>query len=138
MEGLNKHAANTADPLVPTGATETSGNDDDAYTDNISTAEVGDTPASADVRATTTAQNTFDRPFDPTRDPQWVDPANPTTFNDPQRMAAVTQLFYTTNWLHDYWYDSGFNEAAGNAQVDNYGRGGVAGDPLKVEAQDDA
>ena len=21
------------------------------------------------------------------------------------------------NWLHDYWYDSGFNEAAGNAQL---------------------
>src|SRR5262249_30479787 len=46
------------------------------------------------------------------------------------------QLFYTVNWLHDYWYDSGFDEAAGNAQSDNYGRGGMAGDPLLAEAQD--
>ncbi len=53
-------------------------------------------------------------------------------------MAAVTQLFYTNNWLHDYWYDSGFNEAAGNAQLDNFGRGGVGGDPLRAEAQDGA
>ena len=43
-------------------------------------------------------------------------------------MAAVTQLFYVNNWLHDWWYDSGFNEAAGNAQHNNYGRGGLGGD----------
>src|SRR5438046_2434500 len=51
-------------------------------------------------------------------------------------MAAVTQLFYITNWLHDYWYDSGFDEAGGNAQKSNFGRGGVEGDPLHVEGQD--
>jgi hypothetical protein len=53
-------------------------------------------------------------------------------------MAAVTALFYTTNWLHDFWYDNGFIEATGNAQLDNYGRGGVDGDPLHAEAEDDA
>ena len=53
-------------------------------------------------------------------------------------MASVTQVFYVTNWLHDWWYDSGFNEAAGNAQKDNFGRGGVAGDPLHAEAQNGA
>ena len=26
------------------------------------------------------------------------------------------------NYLHDYFYDYGFDEAAGNAQQDNYGR----------------
>ena len=51
-------------------------------------------------------------------------------------MAAVTQLFYVTNWLHDWCYDSGFDEAAGNAQHDNFGRGGLGGDPLHAEAQD--
>src|SRR5262249_13402071 len=51
-------------------------------------------------------------------------------------MAAITQLFYTTNWLHDYWYDSGFDESAGNAQQNNFGRGGAGSDPLHVEAQD--
>jgi hypothetical protein len=43
-----------------------------------------------------------------------------------------------TNWLHDYYYDSGFDEAAGNAQKSNYGRGGVENDPLLAEAQDSA
>jgi hypothetical protein len=40
--------------------------------------------------------------------------------------------------MHDYWYDSGFNEAGKNAQRDNYGRMGVGGDPLHAEAQDSA
>jgi hypothetical protein len=35
-----------------------------------------------------------------------------------QSMAAITQLFYVNNWLHDWWYDSGFDEAAGNAQAE--------------------
>ncbi|TPV93262.1 MAG: hypothetical protein B7733_21415, partial [Myxococcales bacterium FL481] len=52
--------------------------------------------------------------------------------------AAVTQLFYVNNWLHDYWYDSGFDEASGNAQAFNYGRGGVENDPVRAEAQDSA
>jgi hypothetical protein len=42
-------------------------------------------------------------------------------------MAALTQLFYTNNWLHDAFYDAGFNEAAGNAQQDDFGRGGLGG-----------
>ena len=43
-------------------------------------------------------------------------------------MAAVTNLFYMNNYLHDWYYDAGFDEAAGNAQRDNYGRGGLAND----------
>ena len=53
-----------------------------------------------------------------------------------QSKAAITNAFYVVNWLHDYWYDSGFNEAAGNAQRDNFGRGGVGGDSMRVEVQD--
>jgi hypothetical protein len=53
-------------------------------------------------------------------------------------MGAIQQLFYTNNFLHDYWYDSGFDEAAGNAQDDNFGRGGTDGDPIHAEAQDKA
>lgn len=51
-------------------------------------------------------------------------------------MAAVTQLFYVNNFLHDWYYDSGFDEEAGNAQMDNYGRGGIGGDRIRAEAQD--
>jgi MYXO-CTERM domain-containing protein len=56
--------------------------------------------------------------------------------NDNQSMAAVTQLFYVTNWLHDWFYDSGFDEAAGNAQDDNFGRGGEENDAMRAESQD--
>lgn len=44
------------------------------------------------------------------------------------------QAFYATNWLHDFFYDLGFDEVAGNMQVDNYGRGGIGADPLHVSA----
>jgi MYXO-CTERM domain-containing protein len=139
MEGFNKNPSMLADPWLPAGATETIGNNINAYTDNNTTSEDGFTPGSGDVHATTTLPNTFDRVYDPTKDPQFNDPNVPNpVFNDLQRMAAVTQLFYVTNWLHDYWYDSGFNEAAGNGQQDNFGRGGLGNDPVKVEAQDDA
>lgn len=49
------------------------------------------------------------------------------------RDAAVTQAFYRINWLHDYFYALGFDEAAGNFQDDNFGRGGVGGDGMLVE-----
>ena len=51
-------------------------------------------------------------------------------------MAAVTNLFYMINYLHDWFYDAGFDEAAGNAQTNNYGRGGLGDDSIFAEAQD--
>ena len=50
--------------------------------------------------------------------------------------AAVTNLFYWTNVIHDLWYIYGFDEAAGNFQVNNYGNGGVGNDSVRAEAQD--
>src|SRR5262249_46918648 len=44
--------------------------------------------------------------------------------------------FYNLNFFHDWYYDSGFDELAGNAQESNYGRGGLEGDSIKAEAQD--
>jgi hypothetical protein len=52
-----------------------------------------------------------------------------------QSKAAAVNVFFMVNWMHDWWYDSGFTEATANAQVDNFGRGGVAGDPIFIEAQ---
>jgi hypothetical protein len=49
------------------------------------------------------------------------------------RDAAIVQAFYRVNWLHDYFYALGFDEAAGNFQDDNFGRGGVGGDGMLVE-----
>ncbi|MEO6391139.1 MAG: M36 family metallopeptidase [Pyrinomonadaceae bacterium] len=52
------------------------------------------------------------------------------------RNGIVTNLFYHTNKYHDFVYASGFTEAAGNFQNDNFGRGGAAADRVRGEAQD--
>lgn len=50
--------------------------------------------------------------------------------------AAITNLFYWSNIIHDVSYIYGFDEASGNFQQNNYGRGGTANDPVNAEAQD--
>ena len=50
--------------------------------------------------------------------------------------AAIVNLFYWNNYLHDLLYLYGFDEPAGNFQEDNYGNGGTGGDPVQVDAQD--
>lgn len=58
--------------------------------------------------------------------------ANPNTYQP----AAITNLFYMNNMMHDIWYRYGFDEAGGNFQFNNYGRGGTADDHVFAEAQD--
>jgi hypothetical protein len=50
--------------------------------------------------------------------------------------AAVVQLFYLCNWMHDRLYSFGFTEAAGNFQSNNFGRGGFGNDLVQADAQD--
>lgn len=50
--------------------------------------------------------------------------------------AAVTNLFYWNNIIHDVAYRYGFDEASGNFQHNNYGNGGFGNDPVNAEAQD--
>ena len=50
--------------------------------------------------------------------------------------AAITNLFYWNNLLHDVHYQYGFTEAAGNFQTNNYGRGGLGNDAVQADAQD--
>ncbi len=52
------------------------------------------------------------------------------------RPAAVTNLFYWNNIIHDVHYQYGFDEAAGNFQEDNFGRGGAGSDSVNADAQD--
>lgn len=111
---LQNGPISTNDPWLPPGATTTSGNNVDAF------------QYTSGFRATTTSANTFDRVFDVNQQPD---------ASTNQTMAAVTQIFYTLNFLHDWYYDAGFNEAAGNAQASNYGRGGLAGDALMAPTQ---
>lgn len=66
----------------------------------------------------------FDFPFDATKTP------------DNYQEAAITQLFYMNNFMHDFTYRYGFNEEAGNFQQNLYGKSGKGGDPVKAEGQD--
>jgi extracellular elastinolytic metalloproteinase len=50
--------------------------------------------------------------------------------------AAITNLFYWNNLLHDIHYQYGFDEASGNFQENNYGNGGAGSDPVEADAQD--
>ncbi len=56
----------------------------------------------------------------------------PSTYVD----AATTNLFYWNNVAHDLFYHYGFDEASGNFQENNYGRGGFGGDSVNADAQD--
>lgn len=67
---------------------------------------------------------TFDFPLDLTQGP------------DTYRPAAVTNLFYWNNIVHDVFYGYGFDEVSGNFQTNNYGRGGLGNDYVRAEAQD--
>lgn len=50
--------------------------------------------------------------------------------------AAITNLFYWNNIIHDVLYVYGMDEAAGNFQENNYGNGGLGSDSVNAEAQD--
>ena len=131
---LDSGPISTNDPWLPAGATTTTGNNTDAYLDTgllfgapiTSTLTDGYQPRTTDVRATLTAPATFDHAISAD-----ADPSNATI-----RQASIVNLFYVNNWLHDIFYDRGLNEAAGNAQTVNYGRGGEEGDAILAEGQD--
>ena len=71
--------------------------------------------------------------------PQYVPGVGQTLQPTAYTNAALTNLFYMNNSLHDVWYQYGFNEASGNFQRQNYGRGGAVtatGDPVQADGQD--
>jgi len=100
--------------------TITRGNNAHAYHDrNDSNSSAGDEPDGG-------AGLSFDFSLDLAQGPeQYID-------------AAVTNLFYWTSLHHDLAYVRGFDEPAGNFQVNNYGNGGAGNDPVRSEAQDGA
>ena len=99
--------------------TVTRGNNVHAYTD-LNADNVADPGSDPDGGAGLV----FDFPLDLT--------LGPSTY----RPAAVTNLFYWNNIIHDVFYQYGFNEAAGNFQVNNYGHLGLGNDDVRAEAQD--
>ncbi|QSX77491.1 M36 family metallopeptidase [Agrilutibacter solisilvae] len=111
----------TGDPWLPDNAIYLTGNNVDAYSDLT----FNDTADADAIRPDITSANAFDRTYDFTL---------PSDGSSDQIKAALTQLFYLTNWLHDWYYDAGFNEVGQNAQVSNYGRGGLENDGMIVNA----
>ncbi|KAJ3407328.1 Fungalysin/Thermolysin Extracellular metalloproteinase 5 [Chytriomyces hyalinus] len=71
-----------------------------------------------------TAKLIFDTPVDLSQDPE--------TYVD----AAVINLFYWNNAIHDLFYVYGFDEVSGNFQDSNLERGGLGGDSVIANAQD--
>ena len=130
-DGPRSLVTNAADPLSSpfgwhdtNGApgaefTRTQGNNVHAYTD-VNADNVIDPGSDPDGGPTLT----FDFPLDLSQNP------------DTYRPAAVTNLFYWNNIVHDVTYRYGFTEAAGNFQVNNYGKGGLGNDYVRAEAQD--
>ncbi|KAG0329861.1 Fungalysin/Thermolysin Extracellular metalloproteinase 5 [Dissophora globulifera] len=57
---------------------------------------------------------------------------DPITYVD----AAVTNLFYWNNQMHDVFHHYGFDEETGNFQENNFGRGGLGNDAVIANAQD--
>ncbi|HET7500351.1 MAG TPA: M36 family metallopeptidase, partial [Kofleriaceae bacterium] len=118
MDAFNQ----TVDSWLPGNATTTSGNNAEAFSDLDGTG----TFTTGDVRPEVKSGRVLNYRYDTTVEPL----ATPD-----QIKAGVVNTFFLTNWMHDWWYDSGFTEATGNAQVDNLGRGGVGADPIVVLAQ---
>ncbi len=52
--------------------------------------------------------------------------------------AAISNLFYWNNLIHDVTYQYGFDEVGGNFQINNFGNGGAGNDAVRAEAQDGA
>jgi extracellular elastinolytic metalloproteinase len=55
--------------------------------------------------------------------------------SEENRKASVINNFYVSNMVHDITYQYGFNEAAGNFQASNFGRGGKEGDFVQINNQ---
>ncbi|RVU40011.1 GlyGly-CTERM sorting domain-containing protein [Rheinheimera riviphila] len=121
---LSHGPISTKDGWLDVAATTTSGNNVTAYADVVAPDGLTD----GDYAAETTAAGIFDYKYR-TSEPE-------TSLNN--RKAAIVNLFYMNNYLHDLFYDYGFDEKSGNAQLVNFGRGGVEGDPLKAEVQDNS
>ncbi len=121
--GLATHPGGTVEPWLADDATELTGNHAEAYADRASPDGFG----AGDVRPVTTVAGLFAWDYDLMLAP---------TDSDAQAAASATQAYYVVNWLHDWYYASGFDEARGNAQADNHGYGGLPGDRMRVEVQD--
>ncbi|MEM9546867.1 MAG: M36 family metallopeptidase [Bacteroidota bacterium] len=96
----------------------TRGNNVHAYLDKTgSNFSMGDEPNGGDDLI-------FDFPYDPNNQP------------DQNEQTATVNLFYMCNMIHDISKRLGFDEQAGNFQLNNYGNGGSGNDHILAEVAD--
>lgn len=110
----------------------TRGNNVFAYLDKDVSTGVANTSNAAtnwpDTSTTAAPALTFVNTLDFTKQPD-------STSN---KKAALDNLFYWNNLMHDVMYQYGLTEVAGNFQADNMSRGGVGNDFVNAQAQDGA
>jgi hypothetical protein len=119
-------------------STTTLGNNVHAY------ADTGDVNLSYNFTSVTVPEYDNDAPDpDPFAQPDGGDGLDfdfPFVAQDPSalvnRQAAVTNLFYWNNTIHDVLAGYGFDEISGNFQTTNYTGEGKGGDSVKAQAQD--
>ncbi|MGG5209561.1 T9SS-dependent M36 family metallopeptidase [Chryseobacterium sp. MIQD13] len=99
--------------------TNTRGNNVYAYSDQNNTNTPGYSPSGGAVL-------NFDFPY---AEGRFISPFA-------QKDAAITNLFYMNNKMHDIFYKFGFTESARNYQTNNFANGGMAGDAVNAEAFD--
>lgn len=131
IHGNRTIVTNPADPQAsPYGWLDTNGapGEENTYThgnnvwafDDSASNDTPDPTESADGGFTLD----FNFPFDPNAEPVV------------NRNAAITNLFYVNNKMHDIFYRYGFNEEASNFQLNNYGHGGQGNDEVYAQAID--
>ena len=118
MEAFN----GPGDKWLPDDATTTAGNNAEAFGDLDGNSAF----STGDIRPEVTSRRILNFTYDHTLEPL----ATPG-----QSKAGSVNAFFIVNWMHDWWYDSGFTEVTRNGQLDNLGRGGVANDRLLIAAQ---
>jgi extracellular elastinolytic metalloproteinase len=99
--------------------TNTRGNNVYAYSDQTNTNTPGYSPDGGSTL-------NFNFPYSEGR---FINPFTP-------RDAAITNLFYMNNKMHDIFYKFGFTEAARNYQTNNFANGGMGNDAVNAEAFD--
>lgn len=131
IHGARTVVTNPADPQAsPFGWLDTNGatGQDFTYTrgnnvwafDDSANDDTPDPTESADAGVTLN----FDFPYDPNAEP------------GPNSSAAITNLFYVNNMLHDVFFRYGFDEPAGNFQSNIFAHDGVGGDEVYAQALD--
>ena len=104
----------------------TQGNNVFAYLDRAASNASNATTNWPDTSTTPIPSLTFTQVHNPATSPY---PLN-------NKKAALNNLFYLNNMMHDVYYQYGFTEASHNFQADNLGRGGTGNDYVQAEAQD--